>query len=214
MSSEQEGVIKYQLHHAQQALIPSPLFLEINAWRHIFCQLNMMGQDQARYDGYGFGNISHRYQATSSAFLITGTQTGHLNPLKPENYALVTSVHLAQNQIYSQGHCQPSSEALTHASVYAQDKTIQAVIHVHCPQIWRQTQALSLPNTSKSILYGTPEMAQAVTHLFNDLQGNIFTMLGHEDGVIAFGKTLAQASDILIRQFANALKIEVRDIYG
>ncbi|MCK5924652.1 MAG: class II aldolase/adducin family protein, partial [Methylococcales bacterium] len=165
MSSEQEGVIKYQLHHAQQALIPSPLFLEINAWRHIFCQLNMMGQDQARYDGYGFGNISHRYQATSSAFLITGTQTGHLNPLKPENYALVTSVHLAQNQIYSQGHCQPSSEALTHASVYTKNKTIHAVIHVHCPEIWRHTHTLKLAHTAKNIVYGTPEMAYAVMDL-------------------------------------------------
>ncbi len=209
--SEQEGVIKYQCQHTQQTLSLSPLSTEINAWRSIFCQLQMMGQDQNRYDGYGFGNISRR--DNTKGFVITGTQTGHLAYLKPEHYALVTSVCLANNQIHSQGQCKPSSEALTHASVYTQNKTIQAVVHVHCPEIWRHTHTLKLAHTAKNIAYGTPEMANAVMDLVQQNQG-IFTMLGHKDGVITFGETLAHASEILIRQFANALKIEVQERYG
>ncbi|MCK5871860.1 MAG: class II aldolase/adducin family protein [Methylococcales bacterium] len=209
--SEQEGVIKYQLHHTQQAVSPSPLLTEINAWRSIFCQLQMMGQDQARYDAYGFGNISQRDD--TKGFVITGTQTGHLSTLTVDDFAWVHSENLATNEIHSQGFCQPSSEALTHASVYTKNKTIHAVVHVHCPEIWKHTHTLKLAYTAQNIAYGTPEMAQAVMDLVQKNQG-IFTMLGHEDGVIAFGKTLAQASDILIRQFANALTIEMRDRYG
>jgi hypothetical protein len=33
-------------------------------------------------------------------------------------------------------------------------------------------------------------------------------MLGHEDGIVAFGRTLCEASQLLIEQFAKAIAIE------
>jgi len=39
----------------------------------------------------------------------------------------------------------PSSEALTHAAVYAASQTVKSVVHVHSPIIWRHYQALALP---------------------------------------------------------------------
>ncbi len=207
--SETEGVIKYQLKHTFEPLKDSYFFREINAWRHIFFKLNLINQDPNRYEGYSFGNISH--SITETSFIISGTQTGHLSHLTLSDYCLVRDASPKNNQIISIGESKPSSEALTHASVYAQDPQIKAVIHVHCPKIWQNTHTLLLPFTGKNIAYGTVEMAESVTQLFKQelFQGDgIFSMLGHQDGVVAFGHSISQAADILIRQFALSLALE------
>jgi len=211
MSHEQEGVIKYQLNHHLKSLPHSLSITEINAWRTLMYRLQLIGQNDARYEGYGFGNISQRVDSNPEQFIISGSQTGHIPVLTVDNYCLVTSAMPALNQIYATGICKPSSEALTHASVYLQDKKIQAVIHAHCPEIWQNTVKLELPHTTKNVAYGTLEMAVAVSQLFkqeNWQQGSIFTMLGHEDGVIAFGENLTQAANVLIEQLSLALAIE------
>ena len=211
MSHEQEGVIKYQLNHHLESLPHSSSITEINAWRTLMTRLQLIGQDKARYEGYGFGNISQRVDSNPEQFIISGTQTGHISVLSIDNYCLVTSATPALNQIHATGLCKPSSEALTHASVYLQDKKIQAVIHVHCPEIWRNTKKLKLPHTMNNVAYGTPEMAGAVSQLFmqqNWRQGSIFTLLGHEDGVIAFGEDLPQAANALVNQLSLAVAIE------
>jgi hypothetical protein len=95
--------------------------------------------------------------------------------------------------------------------VYFQNNTVQAVIHVHCPAIWKNTHTLQLAHTAADIAYGTPAMANAVTQLFKTQQWQqtaVFTLLGHEDGVIAFGNSLMQAAQLLINQLAEALAIE------
>jgi hypothetical protein len=54
-------------------------------------------------------------------------------------------------------------------------------------------------------------MAQAVKALVNSQQVSqlpLFTMLGHEDGVVAWGATLEQAAAVLIQQLANAIALE------
>ena len=211
MSHEQEGVIKYQLNHHLESLPDDYSIMAINAWRILMYRLQLIGQDDARYEGYGFGNISQRVDSKLGQFIISGTQTGHIPVLTTNDYCLVTSANPELNQIHATGICKPSSEALTHASVYLQGKKIQAVIHVHCPEIWRNTKKLKLPHTTGNITYGTPEMATAVSQLFkqeNWQQGSIFTMLGHKDGVIAFGENLTQAANALIEQLSLALVIE------
>ena len=211
MSHEQEGVIKYQLNHHLASLPYYTSITEINAWRTLMYRLQLIGQDDLRYAGYGFGNISQRIESNSEQFIISGTQTGHLPILAVDNYCLVTTAIPKLNQIHATGKCKPSSEALTHASVYLQNKNIDAVIHVHCPEIWQNTEKLKLPHTIKNVAYGTPEMATAVNQLFKQeswQHGSIFTMLGHEDGVIAFGKNLTQAATILIEQLSLAFAIE------
>lgn len=212
---EQEGVIKYQLEHTQQPLKQPVPFSEINAWRTIAVRLDLIGQNPDRYDNIGFGNISQRIDAHSEQFIISGTQTGHIEQLCPEHYCLVVKAEPHQNRLQSMGVCKPSSESLTHASVYAQDNAIQAVIHAHSPEIWKHTLALGLPHISADIPYGTVEMATAVEHLFQSSQlkqASLFTMLGHEDGVVAFGKNMQEAAWELINHLSLAIGIEQQRI--
>lgn len=209
--TELEGVIKYQLNHMQQPVNLSLSLTEINAWRTIAVRLDLIGQDPERYDNIGFGNISQRIDAHSGQFIISGTQTGHIQHLSPEHYALVVKAEPHRNRLQSSGLCKPSSESLTHASVYAQDHSIQAVIHAHSPEIWKHTVALGLPHTNADVPYGTVEMATAVEQLFQSgklTQISLFTMLGHEDGVIAFGKNMQEAACELIKYLSMAIGIE------
>lgn len=209
--SETEGVIKYQLHHTNTPLNDDIDLAGLNAWRTVMFKLNLIGQDPCRYDGYGFGNISQRLTTVDLQFIISGTQTGQLSALNRKDYCLVTQASPQTNSIVSNGETKPSSEALTHASVYLQNPHIQAVIHVHCPEIWQHTQKLNLAHTAANIPYGTPEMADAVAQLFNVQhwqQTAVFTLLGHKDGVVAFGHSLSEAACALITQFALALAIE------
>ncbi len=212
---EQEGVIKYQLEHTQQPVNRTFPFSEINAWRTIAVRLGLIGQNPDRYDNIGFGNISHRIDAHSEQFIISGTQTGHIEQLSPEHYCLVVKAEPHQNRLQSRGLCKPSSESLTHASVYAQDNAIQAIIHAHSPEIWKHTLALGLPHTNADVPYGTVEMATAVEQLFQSgklTQPSLFTMLGHEDGVVAFGRNMQEAAWELINYLSLAISIELQRV--
>lgn len=212
---EQEGVIKYRLEHIQQPVNQPFPFSEINAWRTIAVRLDLIGQKPDRYDNIGFGNISHRIDARSDQFIISGTQTGHIEQLSPEHYCLVVKAEPHRNRLQSCGLYKPSSESLTHASVYTQDNAIRAVIHAHSPEIWKHTEALKLPHTTADVPYGTVEMAAAVEHLFQSRQleqASLFTMLGHEDGVVSFGKNMQEAACQLITCLSLAISIELQDI--
>ncbi|WP_340121743.1 class II aldolase/adducin family protein [Methylobacter svalbardensis] len=182
---------------------------------HDCIRLDLIGQSPERYQNIGFGNISQRIDPHSAQFIISGTQTGHLKQLNPEHYCLIVKAEPHQNRIQSRGLCKPSSESLTHASVYAQNQAIQAVIHAHSPEIWKHTVALGLPHTSVDIPYGTVEMAMAVEQLFQSgklTQTSLFTMLGHEDGVIAFGRNMEEAAWELIKHLSKAIRIEQQRI--
>lgn len=205
--AEREGVIKYRLGHRQTALPDDTDIRELNAWRSIFYQLKLIGGIAEKYDGLGFGNLSRRLVPGKDEFIITGSQTGHLAVLGKEHYAIVRAASPEENSIQSLGSIRPSSEALTHAGVYRLDAGIQAVIHVHSPELWQNTDRLRLPSIPADIPYGTPEMARAVQALFDsgglrDLP--LFSMLGHEDGLVAFGSTLADAAVLLITMLARA----------
>jgi ribulose-5-phosphate 4-epimerase/fuculose-1-phosphate aldolase len=207
---EQEGVIKYQLEHIEQPIHEKFSLTEINAWRTIIFRLGLIGQDPERYGNLGFGNISQRLDYQSSQFIISSSQTGHIEHLSTEHYCLVIKADLQKNWIQSCGLYKPSSESLTHASIYAQDGNIQAVIHVHSPEIWNNTAALNLPHISSDIPYGTVEMAIAVEQLFQsgDLQRtSLFTMLGHEDGVVSFGVSMQAAAWELIKCLSLAIGV-------
>ncbi len=203
-----EGVIKYQNAHSFD-IIPKIIDIsQIDSWRTILHRMQLIGQNRNRYQGYGYGNISLRLATCPLQFLISGTQTGHLQTLTRENYCLILAATPKANRITSLGPCKPSSEALTYAMVYRQNPDIQAVIHVHCPEIWHAAKKLQLPCTAADIPYGSPEMADAVATLFQSGQlasRSVFTMLGHEDGVIAFGKSLPQAAMALIQCLAQSL---------
>jgi hypothetical protein len=179
-----------------------------------FFELELIGQIKERYDGYGFGNISQRITQKNTKkvqFLISGTQTGNLKTLSKHHYCTILEALTDKNSIKSAGEIKPSSEALTHACIYQQDKTIQAVIHIHCPKIWNNTRLLNLPHISANVAYGTPEMAMEVGRLLKmerTQSTGIFSMLGHEDGVIAFSDSMKKAACSLIKFYSKALAIE------
>jgi hypothetical protein len=208
--NETEGVVKYQLDYKEAPPVSSDAIREINAWRRIFFLLEMIGQDPARYGGFGYGNVSCRLEHNKEAFLITGTQTGHIPNLGAEHYTTVTMCDPENNHTIASGPVEPSSEALTHGSLYQADQSIQFVFHAHSPDIWRNAGNLDLPTTSPDINYGTPEMARAFTLLLSDKAArskSIIAMGGHEDGVVAYASTAESAGSELINCFSRSLQL-------
>jgi len=216
--TEQEGVTKYSLDFQRQAVCASHKVLsEMNACRSLMIDNGLLGQDDSRYGGYGFGNISSRSTESNTVFLITGSQTGHKHSLSNASLSCITDINIEQNSLRAYGEIVPSSESMTHGVLYQQSDQIQAVVHVHSPDIWRYGEALDLASTSEDIPYGTPEMAYAVQQLSSELMLSkvplpiLFVMKGHEDGVVAAGSSLAQCAHILLdtlqrsKQWSNAL---------
>lgn len=208
-----EGVIKYQLEYTPALPLPWEKLNELNAWRKILNMTELIGQDPARYGGYGYGNISCRLDSDESPsdqhpFIITGTQTGELRDLTPKDYVVVTGCYPAENRLVAEGPIKPSSESLTHGTLYALDPKILWVMHAHSPHIWRNAHALSVPMTG-DVAYGTPEMADEVRRLYRESdmsQKLIFGMAGHEDGIVTFGHTAEEAGFVLLRFLARALQ--------
>lgn len=207
-----EGVIKFTADHDYRELSADlvPLSHKLDHWRHVLKQHGLVGQTPDRYNGFGFGNLSglieHTAQskADSPAFLITGTQTGNHERLQFEHFSEVIGFDLAQNSVKSQGAARPSSEALTHAAVYALGSAVRFVFHAHSPQIWHAAAALDLPVTERSAEYGTVAMAMAIKQSCAeqiDRRGDrpgLIVMGGHEDGVISFGAAIDDVGNILL----------------
>lgn len=224
--AEKEGVIKFELDYKSVQFEEMFDHLgELTAWRTVCLKLGLIGQDDARYDGYGFGNISMRVsginikgtmpdsidagRAKMAPFLISGTQTGHIPTLSLEQYALVTACQPSANRVSALGPCRPSSESMTHGVVYGLDAEITCVIHAHSPEIWRAAPLLHIPATSKEIPYGTPEMAQAVQALFREtdlLAQQRFVMQGHLDGVVVYGHSIKDAGQRLVSTYIEAIQ--------
>jgi len=200
MDDKKEGVVKFNLKFSKQN-IPDTFDIEkINHWRSICMQHGWLGQDAKRYEGLGFGNISLRHKATDE-FIISGTQTGNLKSLAKKHFAKVNAFDISKNQISALGLTKPSSESMTHAVLYQKDKRIKAVIHIHAPEIWQKTHAMGLKFTPDSIAYGTVAMARAVEDLLAEhlAEGSgVFSMLGHEDGLVAFAEDLDKAGSHLL----------------
>lgn len=212
--TEQEGVIKYRLDHQWAAPPAAALIGSLNAWRELLRALGLIGQDPARYGGLDFGNLSRRLESPpgvgAPAFLISGTQTGHLARLRPNHYARVRECDTKHNYILADGPIHPSSESLTHGAIYAAAPELAYVFHTHCPAIWRHAQVLGIELTAADVPYGTPEMAAEVRRLFaaTDVrQSGAFAMGGHEDGVISFGDSAEAAGCTMVSLLARALEL-------
>jgi len=209
----QEGVVQFNLKFLPADPLPAARLRSLNAWRQIFYRLGLIGQDPHRYGGLGYGNISVRLEPGNAAsFIISGTQTGGLSRLFPEHYPIVKTFDPATNRVVAEGVVRPSSESLTHGSLYRLDREIGAVIHAHSPDIWTQADTIGIPATRRNVRYGTPEMAEEVCRLFQSTsvgELKIFAMGGHEDGIVAFGSSMEQAGLTLVRYLAAATAGEI-----
>ncbi|BBD54964.1 class II aldolase/adducin family protein [Planktothrix agardhii] len=191
-----EGVVKYSCEWVLGERVALESIKSLIQWRNHIHKLGLIGV----YDnGIGFGNISIRIPHTLQ-FIISGSQTGHLAELEPEHYTVVTDFDIQHNHLTCYGPIQASSESLTHAAIYSYQPDINAIIHVHHPQLWHDL-LYQVPTTRKQVQYGTPEMTKEMFRLFeqeNLSQQKILVMAGHEDGFLTFGKDLDEAGEILL----------------
>jgi hypothetical protein len=198
--TETEGVIKFDLQYQTSAPEPGHALDQVLQWRDVFFRLGIIGQDPARYDGLAFGNISHRIDS-GNQFIISGSQTGGMLHCTSEHFSIVDSCDVETNRVEARGPVAPSSESLTHGAIYALNERICCVVHGHAPLIWEKVRVLDLSATPRDVPYGTPQMAHAIAALYRE-QGQprqaLFAMLGHEDGVIAYGEEFAAIEAMFI----------------
>jgi ribulose-5-phosphate 4-epimerase/fuculose-1-phosphate aldolase len=217
MTSPTEGVIRFDVRHQPRDLeerVFGDTARVLSAWRGILAHLRLLGQDPGRYEGLGYGNVSARVGPFGDIprgrrrFLVTGSQTAGVAHATLREFCLVESWDIERNQVASAGLVAPSSESLTHAALYDASPAVRVVLHAHAPELWRQARALGLPVTHERAANGTPAMAEEVGRLYREgtlASTGVVAMGGHEDGVIAFGGTAAEAGARLVTQLARAL---------
>jgi L-ribulose-5-phosphate 4-epimerase len=189
---QDEGYIKFHCMWIEKDLPYNEYIDDLNKWRDRLYMQKLIG---AYPDGVGYGNISIRLPDLS--FLITGTATGSLKKLSDNHYTQVTGYDLSHNQITCKGPIMASSESLSHAIIYDALANANAVVHIHSKPLWKKLVD-NVPTTSPEVEYGTPEMANEIKKLIDSTSlkdDKILAMAGHEDGLIAFGKDLAEASN-------------------
>lgn len=184
-----EGYIKFTCHweESKNDVACSKQLLQVRDKMH---ELKLIGFDE--FHQVGYGNISERAQGNQ--FIISGTQTGHIYPISASNFTFITDFDIDANEVHCEGPAQASSETMTHAALYKALPVTNTIIHIHNKAIWEKL--LNTPLASENVPYGTPEMAYEIMRLVNTkevLEAKIIAMTGHEDGVIAFGKTFEEA---------------------
>jgi L-ribulose-5-phosphate 4-epimerase len=189
--------VKFTYERARADFAPFAALAELNACRRRLLALRLIGLDSS---GIGFGNLSVRDGATRN-FFVTGSATGGFPKLSSTDCVRVVGYDFKNNSLRYEGTAIPSSESLTHAAIYNSDSTTSAVIHCHDLALW--TSLLDrVPTTSKAVAYGTPEMAYEIIRLFQEgdvRNKKMFVMAGHQAGIVAFGKNLEDAFDVLMR---------------
>ena len=190
--------VKFTYQRARPDIALFDALAGLNACRQKLLEQRLMGIDS---DGVGFGNLSVR-DGVSRNFYITGSATGGLSELTPTDCVQVVTYDFARNWLCYEGAAIPSSESLTHAAIYESNQSTSAVIHCHDSVLWR-TLLDRVPTSSKTVAYGTPEMAYEIMRLFKASEvrsRKILVMAGHEGGIVTFGKNLEDAFRVLMRE--------------
>lgn len=194
-----EGYIKFNCEWVNQPLavkVPG----ELMRCRDLMHELKQIGY----YDDIdvGYGNISIK---TDKGILISGTQTGHLTAIRPENFTLVTDYNIAENKVVCKGPVKASSESMTHAAVYEADPSIKAIIHIHNLALW-QKLINKVPTTNQEVPYGTPEMANEIFRLFDETavrKERVIAMAGHKEGIIFFGEHINEVERMIEKRLTG-----------
>jgi ribulose-5-phosphate 4-epimerase/fuculose-1-phosphate aldolase len=190
--------IKFRCERASRDITGFDGLAELNACRRKLLHLQLVGVDS---NGVGFGNLSVRDGGTKK-FYITGSATGGIPELALADCAKVVAYDFESNWLQYEGFAIPSSESLTHAAIYESDSNVGGIIHCHDSKLWA-VLLNQAPTTSKSVEYGTTEMADEIMRLFkiSDLRNRkVLIMAGHEGGIVIFGKNLNEALALLMRE--------------
>jgi L-ribulose-5-phosphate 4-epimerase len=190
-----EGYIKFECEWIEGPPPSVEGVRELAMARDLLHALDLIGEYP---DGIGFGNVSIRDGATG--LVITGTQTGGLATITPQQMTRVVAVDLERNALTCVGPVRASSESLTHAAIYGCSGDIGAVVHVHSLEAWERLLG-RIPTTREDVPYGTPEMARELARLYreSDLPTvRAAVMAGHREGIIGFGGSIAEALDVVL----------------
>jgi hypothetical protein len=163
---------------------------KLNFYRTKLRHLGFIGQDA---HGIGFGNVSLKAEAKEKTeFFITTSGSAVRESISPTDLVLVKSWSFPKNIVRFEGPGTPSAETLTHAAIYDASSTVGAIFHIHDRPLWDWLIACG-DATADAAEYGTTGMAQAVTKFLNRPECPVFAMSGHEGGVLAYGRDLAEA---------------------
>ena len=195
-STPTEGVIKFKYNLKLSRPLPESSYINIEKWRAILFKMNLIGEYQS--EGVGFGNLSKRLISGSEEFIITGTQTGKHAHLNGSQYTHIKKCNLKKMSLEATGPIAPSSESLTHHAIYSTCPQVNYIFHVHGKDLWNYMLKNGYPKTPKDVDYGTQEMADASSKCIGHKDVGIFAMEGHEDGIIAYGKTAEATGKIIL----------------
>lgn len=190
-----EGYIKYQSNWEKRPVdVPEHYIDEIIQWREIIYRQKWIGVYK---EGIGYGNISRRLP--DAGFLITGSATGGLHEIGPEQLAVVTAFKPEENALSCYGLTEASSEAMSHGAIYAALPGLSHIVHIHDAALWSKWKG-KLPTTNPAVAYGTPAMAEELARLAIRLKktDQIIVMGGHKEGMIAYGCNFRTIYDMLL----------------
>lgn len=192
-----EGYIQFSVHLNETVIQVPKVLHELNTVRTALFDVGMIG---ILPEGVGFGNVSIK-EAGADYFFISGTATGGKRILDFSDYCRVDACSAEHNEVYCSGHIRASAETLSHDAVYQANSSIRCVIHVHHKPLFLKLLKSTCPATSPEATYGTPEMAHDIAALVkaHEAPRGILVMTGHEDGVIAWGRTVAETYDFLMK---------------
>lgn len=198
-----DGVIKYDRSNFSRCeTLYENEYLELEYWREKLYKLNLIGEYPVERVGFGNMSIIKDYQSfhktNSRQFVITGTQTGKYAHLDGTHYTRVLDYEIDQLKIKMMGAIEASSEALTHAAIYAANKKINVVFHIHSAKLWKGMIKDKADFTAKEIPYGTVEMAHATQKCVEGKNAGIFCMHGHEDGIVIYGQTIEEVGALTL----------------
>lgn len=188
-----EGVVKYKIEFKETPPLEPKLWEELEPLRSTLKKSGLIGVKS----GVGYGNVSRRLK--EGGFVITATQTGHLQELDGYGYSVVTGYDEERFCIRSYGAAKPSSEAFTHAAVYTLSEEIEWVVHIHSKPLWEMMLSNDEYLKSAPVEYGTKEMAKEVRAIYKEidpLSKPLFAMAGHEEGIVLFAKSAEDAIEV------------------
>ena len=200
---DQDGYIKFKYEWDKKPFtFPREQFERVNYWRQKLFDMKLIGVYD---DGIGYGNISIRIDETNN-FIITGSATGRCKNLNRMHYSMVNYYDIDDNFVKCMGEIKASSESLTHAAVYQEAPSVNAIVHVHNKAMWDFYKNVK-PTTSEEAPFGTPEIANEIRELVKKdevLKDRLIVMGGHEDGLIAFGKDVEEAGQAMMEYYNQA----------
>jgi ribulose-5-phosphate 4-epimerase/fuculose-1-phosphate aldolase len=150
---------------------------ELVRWCRRFASLGIVGR--------AMGNVSFR---TANGFIISPTGTDPSTIVR-EQFVEVLEADIAGRALTARGACEPSSESMMHAAIYAARPEINAVFHAHNDGLLAAADRLGLAVTEREQPYGTPELVAEIIKILGC--HDFFIMRNH--GFVALGGTIDEA---------------------